>query len=214
LDVVEALAELIPCLDIVYFETGAGRSVVVRGGALQFPAPVVEAMHAYSWQRPTAAERLRAADGAVKLSDRISRRDLLGLDFYHEVMRPLGIKDDLTLLLTVAPQTIAGFSLTRGEPFTERDRVILDLLAPHLARARARMATRRTMQPDVDLTEREWDVMRWLAQGKTNKEIASLLGVTSNTVRKHLENVFEKLGVRTRTAAVARAFRAAADAYP
>lgn len=55
-----------------------------------------------------------------------------------------------------------------------------------------------------DLTAREREVLSWVAQGKTNAEIAELLWLAPSTVRKHLENVYAKLGVNTRTAAVAR----------
>ena len=51
--------------------------------------------------------------------------------------------------------------------------------------------------------------MSHVGSGKTNKEIARLLWVSPNTVRKHLENVFEKLGVSNRTAAASRVFGAA-----
>jgi DNA-binding CsgD family transcriptional regulator len=54
------------------------------------------------------------------------------------------------------------------------------------------------------LTAREWDVMRCVAAGKTNAEVAQLLWVTPATVRKHLEHVYAKLGVSSRTAALAR----------
>ncbi|HET9324675.1 MAG TPA: LuxR C-terminal-related transcriptional regulator [Gaiellaceae bacterium] len=54
------------------------------------------------------------------------------------------------------------------------------------------------------LTGREQEVLAWVARGKTNCEIAELLWVAPSTVRKHLENVYGKLGVNTRTAAVAR----------
>jgi DNA-binding CsgD family transcriptional regulator len=54
------------------------------------------------------------------------------------------------------------------------------------------------------LTAREWDVMRCVAAGKTNAEIGQLLWVTPATVRKHLEHVYAKLGVGSRTAALAR----------
>jgi DNA-binding CsgD family transcriptional regulator len=56
----------------------------------------------------------------------------------------------------------------------------------------------------VKLTSRELEVLRWVAHGKTNAEIAQLLWLAPSTVRKHLENVYAKLGVTTRTAAVAR----------
>jgi DNA-binding CsgD family transcriptional regulator len=57
---------------------------------------------------------------------------------------------------------------------------------------------------EVQLTVREREVLAWVARGKTNAEIARLLWLAPNTVRKHLENVYAKLGVNTRTAAVAR----------
>jgi DNA-binding CsgD family transcriptional regulator len=50
------------------------------------------------------------------------------------------------------------------------------------------------------------EVLRWVALGKTNEEIAALLVVSAHTIRKHLENTYDKLGVHTRTAAVNRAF--------
>jgi DNA-binding CsgD family transcriptional regulator len=53
------------------------------------------------------------------------------------------------------------------------------------------------------LTRREFEVMRYVAAGLTNEEIARRLWIEVPTVRKHLEHVFDKLGVRNRTAAVA-----------
>jgi DNA-binding CsgD family transcriptional regulator len=57
---------------------------------------------------------------------------------------------------------------------------------------------------EADLTAREREVLAWVARGKTNAEIAELLWLAPSTVRKHLENIFSKLGVNTRTAAVTR----------
>ena len=56
----------------------------------------------------------------------------------------------------------------------------------------------------LDLTPRESQILAWVARGKTNREVAELLWIAPTTVRKHLENVYAKLGVTTRTAAVAR----------
>ncbi len=55
------------------------------------------------------------------------------------------------------------------------------------------------------LTERERDVFNLLAQGKTNKEIAEKLVITTNTVKRHLKAIFEKLNVHTRSAAASKA---------
>ena len=58
----------------------------------------------------------------------------------------------------------------------------------------------------LGLTRREAEVLTWVAQGKTNSDIGSILGMTPSTVKKHLEHIFLKLGVETRTAAAALAF--------
>lgn len=64
---------------------------------------------------------------------------------------------------------------------------------------------------ELRLTRRERDVLAWVARGKTNAEVAETLWVTPSTVRKHLENIYEKLGVHTRTAAVTRFLGALGD---
>ena len=104
--------------------------------------------------------------------------------------------------------------------FDERDRERLELLRPHLAfmYLHARKADAAPtdaaplplmqMPPDIGapgLTQREADVMRWLTCGKTDAEIATLLAISPRTVQKHLEHIYVKLGVETRTAAVMRA---------
>jgi len=51
------------------------------------------------------------------------------------------------------------------------------------------------------LTRREAEVLKWVRNGKTNKDIAVILGIQPRTVSKHLERIFKKLGVDNRTAA-------------
>ena len=60
-----------------------------------------------------------------------------------------------------------------------------------------------TMLRGLGLTPREAEVLSWIAQGKTNAETGIILGLSAGTVHKHLEHIFEKLGVETRTAAAA-----------
>lgn len=64
------------------------------------------------------------------------------------------------------------------------------------------------------LTPREGDVVHWLSCGKTDAEIAALLRISPRTVHKHLEHVYVKLGVETRTAAVMRLLAIGLDAAP
>jgi DNA-binding CsgD family transcriptional regulator len=56
------------------------------------------------------------------------------------------------------------------------------------------------------LTPREAEVLLWTAQGKSNGDIATILGMSEKTVKQHLGVVFQKLGVESRTAASVRAF--------
>lgn len=54
------------------------------------------------------------------------------------------------------------------------------------------------------LTAREAEVVLWVAQGKSNPEISSILGAAENTIKKHLQHIFEKMGVDNRNAATLR----------
>ncbi|EPM65801.1 LuxR family DNA-binding response regulator, partial [Pseudomonas syringae pv. actinidiae ICMP 18804] len=66
------------------------------------------------------------------------------------------------------------------------------------------------LSSSFQLTEREVDVLRWVACGKTNKDIADILQMSPRTVNKHLEHIYVKLGVETRTAATSVALAAMA----
>ena len=57
----------------------------------------------------------------------------------------------------------------------------------------------------LGLTPRATEALLWLAQGKTNSDIARILGVTESTIKKHVQEMFDKLGVETRGAAAVRA---------
>lgn len=63
----------------------------------------------------------------------------------------------------------------------------------------------------LELTAREAEVLYWVVKGKTNRDIGDILGTSPRTVTKHLEHVFEKLGVETRTAAAALAMSRVKD---
>ncbi len=80
--------------------------------------------------------------------------------------------------------------------------------------SRAAQQAKREFKPDfssaepllkLGLTPRAAEALLWLAQGKTNSDIATILGITESTVKKHVQEVFEKLGVETRGAATVRA---------
>jgi DNA-binding NarL/FixJ family response regulator len=58
------------------------------------------------------------------------------------------------------------------------------------------------------LTQRETQVLQWLAKGKSNKDIGAILKVSTRTIEKYLEQILTKLGVENRTAAAAIALAA------
>ncbi len=62
-------------------------------------------------------------------------------------------------------------------------------------------------QKSIPLTERERQVLKYLAEGKTNEEIAKFLNVTVHTAKAHVHNIFEKMEVQDRTQAVVRAIK-------
>ena len=79
---------------------------------------------------------------------------------------------------------------------------------------RSEQRAKRGFKPDfssaeplrkLGLTPRAAEALLWLAQGKTNSDIATILGITESTVKKYVQEMFDKLGVETRGAATVRA---------
>ena len=103
------------------------------------------------------------------------------------------------------PGRICGWSCSAApaRTFSERDQALLVLLRPHLHQAYLDAEQRR--HPIPRLTPRQNDLLRLLAAGHTNTQIARRLGISEGTVRTHLENIYDRLNVSSRTAAVIRA---------
>lgn len=124
----------------------------------------------------------------------------------------MGFEHDLMLTLPTPPGPLVGSGRTMrlyllrgpGPDFSERDRALLTLLRPHLHQAY--LDADRCRHPTARLTPRQKDLLRLLAAGHTNSQIARRLGISEGTVRTHLENLYETLHVSNRTAAVTRAF--------
>jgi transcriptional regulator EpsA len=105
-----------------------------------------------------------------------------------------------------------NFSQVEG-PLDARIAAALELLIPHvhLALTRILKAPSAREEPVVSidmLTPRQRDVLKWLAEGKTNAEIATILNRSENTVKHHVSEVFRKLDVQNRAQAVAKALGA------
>ena len=240
-------------------------------------------------ENPIRLRRRQREFGALRISDFLTRRELHRTRLYDVNFRPVGVEQALEVDVPSQPSHWKTFAFERSDSeraFTERDRLVLDLLQPHLgslwqaasmrrrlAAARAGLeqtepgeprgvillgardefeyasAPARRLLPEltadgslvewlesgcpgplvhragdrrlivervgdallleetrdaVSLTVREREVLGWVARGKTNPEIARKLWLAPSTVSKHLEHIYAKLGVKTRTAAIAR----------
>lgn len=225
-DVVVRLGELVPCADMAYqeldFDAGRTRAMVGIDG----DDTVDDDLYWSIGPCPISQYRITTGDlAAVRMSDLIDRSRFHELPVYREYFAPFGIDHMIDLGLPAAPRRHRSFIFFRqgGErDFTERDRAVLELLRPHLSALEATAALRRQLtdvlraregdpEPDVyrGLTSREREIVELVADGKTNAQIAAQLWVAPSTVKKHLEHVYEKLGVGRRTAAAtyARASR-------
>jgi DNA-binding CsgD family transcriptional regulator len=166
---------------------------------------------------------------AVRLSDLVSNRAFRCSGLYAHVCRPLGVNHVMKLFLPVRKGVARSFVFDRGRhDFADRDRAVVDLLLPHFLDLEERARWRRldaalATGADVDggivvldaagrLTRREREILAHVEQGLSNAEIAARLWISPATVRTHLQNVYAKLGVSRRTAALARVRRLETEA--
>jgi len=118
----------------------------------------------------------------------------------------------------VEDKELVSFVFNRQDrDFSDRDRACAEAIRPLLgdlyrvtraldgARTAWGVPPGAVRAPAQPLTAREREVLRWLSSGKTDKDIGQILGISPRTVHKHLQRLYEKLGVETRTAAVMRA---------
>jgi len=287
-------------------------------------AAILQVYARHMHEHPVVRRRLAGErEFALKISDFLTQREFHQLGLYCEFYRGLEIEYQLALSLPASPSHIIGFTLNRRRhDFSERERLLLNLLRPHMVRAYANakavtlmrrrvaasgsddaaygligldrsgrvrewtdearhligmyfggarnskglpdyvarwvseqlsrpisearlrsagtplvsaragswlvlrllsassgdqhlllMEVKRSTASAADLealglSRREAEVVFWVAQGKTNREVATILALSPLTVRTHLEHVYKKLGVETRTAATVRALEA------
>lgn len=212
--VVSRLRRMIPGDHVGYFEFSGGGLESGVGNTFLADEPVdapgifetewcAEAVWATVDSWALKDEYVCGSERPLKLSDFNTRKELQRNPFYAEVLRPLGIQHQLKVWLPAARGTVRAFFFIRTagtRDFDERDRTILSVLRPHLVAIRERWERRHR---PAQLTRREAEVLALVGQGLTTAEVAASLTISYTTARTHLENVFAKLGVHTRTAAVA-----------
>jgi DNA-binding CsgD family transcriptional regulator len=166
---------------------------------------------AHFWDCPVCSYPDGSGDlrSVTKISDFYSARQWRSTGMYSDFVRPW--QHNLLLCLPAGPGQAVPTRTVRlcfwrgpGPDFSERDRALLALLRPHLYQVYLDAERRRRGTPQ--LTRRQWQLLGLVAAGYTNAQIGRRLGVTEGTVRKHLENIYARLQVSSRTAAVTRAF--------
>ena len=137
------------------------------------------------------------------MSDLLRPREWRALDLYNLYFAPLVYELKFGVPSRAGYTKMFLFHSSRRD-FTERDRLVVGLLRPYLERIDETFAAQARISSDLPLTRREREILGWVEHGKTNNQIAQILWIAPGTVKKHLDNVYEKLGVRTRVAAVMR----------
>jgi DNA-binding CsgD family transcriptional regulator len=201
----EALQELIPVdHQVVYYEFE--HATHAERVAIEYPRIEIavdqETIDSLCAHYPLRDLDAGGASEPLILSDFLSTGALRRNPFYTNVLRPSGVRHEMKVFLSSPVGMTYGFAFTRtgGPDFNERERCLLRVLRPHLVNVRARWTASRRASV---LTNRENAVIALVAQGLTNHEVATRLVVSPGTVRTHLQHIFEKLDVHTRTAAVA-----------
>ncbi len=138
--------------------------------------------------------------GTQRISDSLPIEQFRRSALYNDYYRRIRIDHAMALPIYVRDGVLVSFVLNRTRRnFTDRERALLDVLRPHLARVYQRLNRLG------GLTAREAEVLRWVAAGKSDAQIAAILHISARTVQKHLQHSYEKLGVESRTAAAMRA---------
>lgn len=215
LETLAALGELIPADEIGYADLDRVHRETVDYVGTDLDGDGDENEDELFWDiveaHPICRHQLAYCDfSAVRLSDVMSRRRLINSRIYAEWFRPSGFEAELEIGITRSRARTRNFVLNRATgDFSERDRDVLELVRPHLRRIHAMADMRRALassEPsDVSLlTARESEVLELVAAGMSNAAIAERLWISPGTVKKHLENIYAKLQVTNRTAAVMR----------
>jgi ATP/maltotriose-dependent transcriptional regulator MalT len=207
---------------------GVGRVLDTSGPAIRDPALLAAAVDVYvatgdleraRWARDQlsrlavelAAPMLGAAagraDGTVRLAEGDAAGALAALGEARQRALELDLRYDAARIRTTIAMACRALG-DRDHADFELDAAIaiFDELGAHVDVARARSLRRTAPEQSGGLSKRECEVLRLVASGETNREIAADLHISEHTVARHLQNMFTKLGLSSRAAATAYAY--------
>jgi DNA-binding CsgD family transcriptional regulator len=215
------LAELVGCdsSSFTVLGTEPGAVSVTRYPDDPCSPASLTAFAAYVHEHPLVNHYRETGDGRpIMISDFLSRPSFHRLNLYREYFRCVPVEYQIAFGLPGDDPAITGIALNRaGSDFTEDERELLSVIRFPLITALQRARQRQRAQQELtsatssalaDLTDQELRVLRLAAIGRTNSAIARALDVSPRTVAKHLEHIYRKLDVTSRTSAV---FTALAD---
>jgi DNA-binding CsgD family transcriptional regulator len=162
---------------------------------------------------PVVAGWERSGDErALRLSDVVGAGAVHRLEVYNEFWRPFSIERTMggRVQMSKGKSLILACYRT-GRDFTDRDRAVLDAIlftAVQVVRRAEMRPLVASLVTTLGLTMREAEIIAWVTRGGTNAEIGALLFIAPGTVKKHLDNVYRKLAVGTRTEAAGLALGA------
>jgi DNA-binding CsgD family transcriptional regulator len=215
--VLENLRELIGCDHVMIEGCDYG------AGATYFSQRYWGGENSFSWDVPTAEKRVfwstvRSASNALpfipvenvaavtKPTDYRSVRQWRDLPVYVDWLRQ-GPGTTYELFMQVPDGYRRQLRLIcwreSGRDFNERERFDLELLLPHIVSA-YRAGERQRDIPQ--LTPRQYELLQGVREGWTNQQIAHRMDLAEGTVRTHLNNIYARIGVQSRTEAVTRVF--------
>lgn len=193
----------------VNFRTGAARGSILGADGGQW----TEVYYRHCLSHPAFRAAMKLDPGwAMRTTDLIPHEVFRECDLYREFFVPLGVTYDIAAnCYCTEEEHISLIAWRASDDFSDDELHLLKSFASEVGQAFEsatrstasrfdQIATRKTLE-DYHLTPREREVLFWIAQGKTNLEIAVILSLSARTVHKHVEHILLKLGVETRTAA-------------
>ena len=152
-------------------------------------------------------QRRDLAGDVVVTSDLLTKREWASDDLFGPGWKSLPYQDDLGTNMMLANGNVMSVAVMRERrTFRQEDRDMFALLLPHIETLFSPLpAHDASALVGMGLTAREQEVLFWVSEGKANSEIAVILGIARGTVKRHLENIYQKLGVENRHGAARRA---------
>jgi len=221
-----ALREAVPCDYVSLNQVGPDPDRNWSIVEPQMPSDALELFYRLAHQNPLAERHMRTRDGRpYRLSDVVTPAQFHETDLYRELYAPIGVEHQISFALPSAGEQILAIALSRRETdFTDEERTLLALARPHLIQIYrnallhtdliSRSSRRSAASPDqktlesLGLTPAQANVLRLIAAGRSTSDVAGDLRISERTVEKHLQRIYQRLGVGDRSAAIHRAWEA------